>query len=79
MTGHRHRGTESANRLAGRTPSLRQLNRETEELINMCCSVKGEKTKTKFVLDALRADNYERRTHNAILNRDGLNSSVWNL
>ena len=45
-----------------------------EELIDMCCTVKGEKTKTKFVLDALRDTKYERKTHNAILNRDGLKS-----
>ena len=51
-----------------------QKNRE--ELIDMCCSVKGEKTKTKFVLHALRDEKYKRETHNSILNRDSLKSRV---
>ena len=38
-----------------------------EELIDMCSGVKGEKTKTRFVLDALKEKNYKRGAHNAIL------------
>ena len=44
--------------------------------MDMCCSVKGEKTKTRFVLDALKEENYKRGAHNAILNRDSLKSRV---
>ena len=47
-----------------------------QNLIDMCLNVKGEKTKSKFVLSALRGENYERRPHSGILDRDGLKARV---
>ena len=35
--------------------------RNKELLIDMCLSKKGEKTKTKLLIDKLRSDDYKRR------------------
>ena len=40
----------------------------------MCYDKKGEKTKTKFVLEALNSVNYERKPRHGVIDRDGLNA-----
>ena len=46
--------------------------RDKELLVNMYVSKKGEKTKTKFVIDILKLDNYQHRPLSSILNRNKL-------
>ena len=47
-----------------------------EKLIDMCTSVKGAKTKTIFVLDALKSDAYQRKQMFRIFSKNRLHARV---
>ena len=47
-----------------------------EKLIEMCYSKKGEKTKTRCILDKLMSDDYERKSISMIFDRDRLKARV---
>ena len=47
-----------------------------DKLIEMCNGAKGEKTKTKFVHDALKSDTYKRKPMFSILKRNKLEARV---
>ena len=44
--------------------------RNKEILIDMCYSKKGEKTKTRYVLEKLKSDSYERKPLSSFINRN---------
>ena len=50
--------------------------RNKEILIDMCYSKKGEKTKTRYVLEKLKSDCYERKPLSSFINRNKLMSRV---
>ena len=47
-----------------------------DKLVEMCTSKKGVKTKTKFVLEALESDTYERKQKTRLLGRNKLHARV---
>ena len=51
-----------------------QMNKD--KLVEMCTSKKGVKTKTKFVLEALESDTYERKQKTRLLGRNKLHARV---